>query len=84
MKFNKQTQALFKLLANLDVKSAPKRHNAYMNAQGMISMLKEIYSDDSSVMKGLVFNQNPFLKMIGRDNNNDGAYVPVPLKLKGE
>lgn len=44
-------------------------------------VLKIMYGRSSmlDLMKDLVYSNNPFLKLIPKDNN-PGAYIPVPLK----
>lgn len=55
---------------------------AYSNATDNIATLKELYSDDSWVMKDLVFDKNPFLAMVGKDETEmgmGGKSFPVPV-----
>ncbi len=44
----------------------------------------DIYTNKSTGIKGLILKDNPFLKMVEKDNTNafQGQYVPVPLKYK--
>lgn len=62
--------------------SAPANPNtAYSNAQTNVSTLKELYSDDSWVMRDLILNRNPGLALIDKDETEDGMggkYFPTP------
>jgi hypothetical protein len=56
---------------------------AYSNAQDNIATLKELYSDDSWVMKDLVFDKNPMLALVGKDETEmgmGGKSFPVPVQ----
>jgi len=55
---------------------------AYSNAQINVATLKELYSDDAWVMKDLVFNRNPGLALIEKDESEmglGGKYFPIPV-----
>jgi len=55
---------------------------AYSNATTNIATLKELYSDDSWVMKDLVFDKNPFLAICPKDETEmglGGKSFPVPV-----
>lgn len=55
---------------------------AYSNATDNIAILKELYSDDSWVMKDLVFDKNPFLAIIPKDETElgmGGKSFPIPV-----
>lgn len=55
---------------------------AYSNAQDNIAVLKELYSDDSWVMKDLVFDKNPLLAICPKDEMEmgmGGKSFPVPV-----
>lgn len=55
---------------------------AYSTATTNIATLKELYSDDAWVMKDLVFNRNPALALIEKDETEmgmGGKYFPVPV-----
>lgn len=55
---------------------------AYSNAQDNIAVLKELYSDDSWVMKDLVFDKNPFLAILPKDEMEmgmGGKSFPIPV-----
>lgn len=55
---------------------------AYSNATDNIATLKELYSDDSWVMKDLVFDKNPFLAICPKDETEmgmGGKSFPVPV-----
>jgi hypothetical protein len=55
---------------------------AYSNAQTNVATLKELYSDDAWVMKDLVFNRNPALALIDKDETEmglGGKYFPIPV-----
>lgn len=55
---------------------------AYSNAVSNVATLKELYSDDAWVMKDLVFNRNPTLAIIDKDETEmglAGKYFPIPV-----
>lgn len=55
---------------------------AYSNATTNIATLKELYSDDSWVMKDLVFDKNPFLALVPKDETEmglAGKSFPIPV-----
>ncbi len=55
---------------------------AYSNAQTNVATLKELYSDDAWVMRDLVFNRNPALALIDKDESEmglGGKYFPIPV-----
>lgn len=55
---------------------------AYSTASTNIATLKELYSDDSWVMKDLVFDKNPHLALVGKDETEmgmGGKSFPVPV-----
>lgn len=55
---------------------------AYSNAQSNVATLKELYSDDAWVMRDLVFNRNPTLALLPKDESEmglGGKYFPVPV-----
>ena len=55
---------------------------AYSNSQDNLQILKQLYSDDSWVMKDLVFNKNRFLTMCDKDETEmglGGANFPIPV-----
>lgn len=55
---------------------------AYSNATDNIATLKELYSDDSWVMKDLVFDKNPQLAIMPKDETEmgmAGKSFPVPV-----
>lgn len=55
---------------------------AYSNATDNIAILKELYSDDSWVMKDLVFDKNPLLAICPKDETEmgmGGKSFPVPV-----
>lgn len=54
----------------------------YSNSTNNVQVLKELYSDDSWVMKDLVFAGNPALALLPKDESADGMggkSFPVPL-----
>lgn len=54
---------------------------AYSNAATNVATLKELYSDDAWVMKDLVFNRNPALALVDKDETEmglGGKYFPIP------
>ncbi len=55
---------------------------AYSNSQDNLQVLKQLYSDDSWVMKDLVFNKNRFLTMVDKDETEmglGGLNFPIPV-----
>lgn len=55
---------------------------AYSNSVDNIATLKELYSDDSWVMKDLVFDKNPYLAIVPKDETEmgmGGKSFPVPV-----
>lgn len=55
---------------------------AYSNAQTNVATLKELYSDDAWVMRDLVFDKNPFLALLPKDETEmglGGSEFPVPV-----
>ncbi len=55
---------------------------AYSNATDNIATLKELYSDDAWVMKDLVFDKNPLLAIMPKDESEmgmGGKSFPVPV-----
>lgn len=55
---------------------------AYSNSQDNLQVLKQLYSDDSWVMKDLVFNKNRFLSMVDKDETEmglGGVNFPIPV-----
>lgn len=54
---------------------------AYSNAATNVATLKELYSDDAWVMKNYIFNRNPGLAIIDKDESEAGLagkYFPIP------
>lgn len=55
---------------------------AYINSSNQIAVLKELYPDDGSFLKDLVYRKNPALALIPKDESPDGfagKYLPVPV-----
>jgi hypothetical protein len=55
---------------------------AYSNAQTNVATLKELYTDDAWVMRDLIFNRNPALAVIDKDETEmglGGKYFPIPV-----
>lgn len=55
---------------------------AYSNATTNVATLKELYSDDAWVMRDLVFNRNPALALVNKDETEmglGGKFFPVPV-----
>jgi hypothetical protein len=55
---------------------------AYSNSQDNLQILKQLYSDDSWVLKDLVFNKNRFLSMVDKDETEmglGGLNFPIPV-----
>lgn len=54
----------------------------FASASNQVAALKELYSDDSWVMKDLVYKKNPALALIPKDDSPSGMagkYFPCPL-----
>lgn len=54
----------------------------YANTSNQVAALKELYKDDSWVMKDLVYKKNPFLALVPKDESPSGfsgKYFPVPI-----
>ncbi len=49
----------------------------------MVECLKELYAQDKSYMRDLVYKENPFLALVPKDGLC-GAYVTVPVIYGGE
>jgi len=45
---------------------------AYSNAVTNVATLKELYTDDAWVMKDLIFNRNPALALLDKDETEMG------------
>lgn len=55
---------------------------AYSNAVTNVATLKELYTDDAWVMKDLIFNRNPTLALIDKDETEmglAGKFFPIPV-----
>lgn len=55
---------------------------AFSSAATNVATLKELYSDDAWVMKDLVFNRNPTLALINKDESEmglGGKYFTIPV-----
>ena len=55
---------------------------AYSNSQDNLAILKTLFSDDSWVMRDLVFNKNKFLSMVDKDETEmglGGSFFPIPV-----
>src|ERR1700744_738503 len=55
---------------------------AYSNSQDNLAVLKQLYSDDSWVMRDLVFNKNRFFSMVDKDETEmglGGSLFPIPV-----
>jgi len=44
----------------------------YANSSNQVAALKELYKDDSWVMKDLVYKQNPLLALLPKDESPSG------------
>ena len=54
----------------------------YASTSNQVAALKELYVDDSWVMKDLVYKRNPLLALIPKDESSAGMagkFMPVPL-----
>ena len=47
----------------------------YSNSTDNVQVLKELYTDDSWVMKDLVYVGNPALALLPKDESSDGAMI---------
>ena len=55
----------------------------YANSSNQVAALKELYVDDKDYMKNIVYQKNPDLAMIPKNESPDGfagKYIPVPLE----
>lgn len=56
---------------------------AYATSTSAVAVLKELYVDDQSFMKDLVYSKNPTFALMPKDESRDGLsgkYIPVPLQ----
>jgi len=56
----------------------------YATSASSISVLKELYIDDQSFMKDLVYAKNPSYALIPKDESTDGLagkYIPCPIQF---
>jgi hypothetical protein len=44
----------------------------YANSSNQLAALKELYVDDKDYMKNIVYNKNPLLAMIPKNESPDG------------
>lgn len=54
----------------------------YSNASNQVAILKELYVDDMDVLKDLVYQNNPLLALLPKNESPDGMagkYFPIPL-----
>jgi hypothetical protein len=59
---------------------------AYSNAATNVATLKELYSDDAWVMKTYIFDRNPGLALMDKDESEEGMggkYFPIPALTDG-
>jgi hypothetical protein len=57
---------------------------SYATSSSAVSVLKELYIDDQSFMKDLVYAKNPTFALSPKDESTDGLagkYLPVPLQF---
>lgn len=57
---------------------------SYATSASAVSVLKELYVDDQSFMKDLVYAKNPSFALIPKDESVDGLagkYIPCPLQF---
>jgi hypothetical protein len=57
---------------------------AYATSTSAVSVLKELYVDDQSFMKDLVYAKNPSFALIPKDESTDGLagkYIPCPIQF---
>ena len=57
---------------------------SYATSASAISVLKELYVDDASFMKDLVYAKNPSFALIPKDESTDGLagkYIPCPIQF---
>ncbi len=55
--------------------------STFANPANQVAALKELYTDDSWVLKNLVYEKQPFLALVPKDESADGLggkYMPVP------
>lgn len=74
-------ESLLKLLGALNIKSAQKiLANRYGGMGQGLAALKELYKSDK--FDALVYSSNPFLKLISKDDQIKGSFIPLPLIYK--
>lgn len=57
---------------------------SYATSTSAVAVLKELYVDDQSFMKDLVYAKNPSLALIPKDESVDGLagkYIPCPIQF---
>lgn len=57
---------------------------SFATSASSISVLKELYIDDQSFMKDLVYSKNPSMALIPKDESSDGLagkYIPCPIQF---
>lgn len=57
---------------------------SYATSSSSVSVLKELYIDDQSFMKDLVYAKNPSMALIPKDESVDGLagkYIPCPIQF---
>lgn len=57
---------------------------SFATSASSIAVLKELYVDDSSFMKDLVYAKNPSFALIPKDESSDGLagkYIPCPIQF---
>lgn len=61
------------LITNTYISLPGPRALAYANRKTSLEILKELYSDDAFVLKGLVYRNNPFLSMMASSQADKAA-----------
>lgn len=57
---------------------------SYATSTSAVAVLKELYIDDQSFLKDLVYAKNPTLALMPKDESKDGLsgkYIPVPIQF---
>ena len=56
----------------------------FATSSSSVAVLKELYVDDQSFMKDLVYAKNPSMALIPKDESVDGLagkYIPCPIQF---
>jgi hypothetical protein len=59
----------------------------YASSSSAVAALKELYVDDQSFMKDMVYAQNPWMALVPKNEDADGLagkYLPVPIQYANQ